>query len=53
IRPRTGASIIALTRAGVTQSNPSEKTHLKVGDVVVLMGSRDQIQRAIGLLAGL
>jgi monovalent cation:H+ antiporter-2, CPA2 family len=53
IRPRTGASVIALTRAGVTQSNPSEKTHLQAGDVVVLMGSRDQIQRAIGLLAGI
>ncbi len=52
IWPRTGASVIALTRAGVTESNLSEKTHLNAGDVVVLMGSRDQIQRAIGLLAG-
>src|SRR5574341_1233299 len=51
IRPRTGASVIALTRAGVTESNPSQKTVLEVGDVLVLMGTRDQIRRAIGLLA--
>jgi CPA2 family monovalent cation:H+ antiporter-2 len=52
IRPRTGASVIALTRGGLTESNPFEKTVLKAGDVVVLLGSRDQIQRAIGLLDG-
>ena len=50
IRPRTGASIIAWTRDGVTESNPSLKTKLKGGDVVVLLGSRTQIRRAIGLL---
>ena len=53
LRPHTGASIIALTREGVTESNPSGKTHLREGDVVVLLGSRPQIQRAIGLLAGM
>jgi monovalent cation:H+ antiporter-2, CPA2 family len=47
LRPRTGASIIALTRGGVTESNPSEKTKLLVGDIVVLLGSRDEIQRAM------
>jgi CPA2 family monovalent cation:H+ antiporter-2 len=50
IRPRTGASIIAWTRAGVTESNPSEKTKLLPGDIVVLLGTRDQIRRAMGLL---
>jgi CPA2 family monovalent cation:H+ antiporter-2 len=50
LRPRTGASIIALTRAGVTQSNPSEKTTLEHGDIIVLLGTRDQIRRAMGLL---
>ncbi|HZS11365.1 MAG TPA: NAD-binding protein, partial [Nitrospirales bacterium] len=50
LRPRTGASIIALTRAAMTESNPSEKVKLQAGDVVVLLGSRDQIQRALGLL---
>lgn len=51
VRPRTGASVIALTRRGVTESNPSEKTKLLPGDIVVLLGTRDQIRRAIGLLS--
>jgi len=51
IRPRTGASVIAWTRAGVTESNPSLKTKLKPGDIVVLLGSREQIRRAMSLLA--
>ncbi|HEX9156277.1 MAG TPA: cation:proton antiporter [Nitrospira sp.] len=50
IRPRTGASVIAWTRSGVTESNPSLKTRLMVGDIVVLLGSRPQIRRAISLL---
>ena len=50
IRPRTGVSVIAWTRSGVTQSNPSEKTRLVAGDILVLLGSRAQIRRAMGLL---
>ncbi len=50
IRPRTGASVIALTRGGITESNPVLKTILESGDVLVLMGTKDQIRRAIGLL---
>jgi K+:H+ antiporter len=50
IRPRTGASVIAWTRSGVTESNPSHKTRLMAGDIVVLLGSRTQIRRAISLL---
>jgi CPA2 family monovalent cation:H+ antiporter-2 len=50
IRPRTGASVIALSRRGETESNPSEKTRLEEGDVVSLLGSREQIRRAMGLL---
>ncbi|HEY6086024.1 MAG TPA: cation:proton antiporter [Nitrospira sp.] len=50
IRPRTGASVIAWTRAGITESNPSLKTKLKSGDIVVLLGSREQIRRAVSLL---
>lgn len=47
---RTGATVIALTRAGTTRSNPPSDTVLEVGDVLVLMGSRDQIRRALALL---
>jgi CPA2 family monovalent cation:H+ antiporter-2 len=47
---RTGASVIAWTHAGVTQANPSENTRLMAGDIVVLLGSRVQIQQAMELL---
>jgi CPA2 family monovalent cation:H+ antiporter-2 len=42
--------VIAWTHAGVTQANPSEHTRLMAGDIVVLLGSRAQIQQAMGLL---
>jgi CPA2 family monovalent cation:H+ antiporter-2 len=50
IRLHTGASIIAWTRSGVTESNPSGKTRLLAGDIVVLLGTRDQIKRAMGII---
>jgi K+:H+ antiporter len=50
VRPKTGASVIALTRQGVTESNPAEKVRLEAGDVLSLLGTRDQIRRAVGLL---
>jgi CPA2 family monovalent cation:H+ antiporter-2 len=50
LRPRIGTSIIALTRSGVTESNPPEKTTLLAGDIVVLLGTRDQIRRAMGFI---
>ncbi|MBI3357931.1 MAG: cation:proton antiporter [Nitrospirae bacterium] len=50
LRPRTGTSIIAWTRSGITESNPSSKTKLLPGDIVVLLGTRDQIRRAMGLI---
>ena len=50
LRLRTGASVIAWTRAGVTQANPAENTRLMAGDIVVLIGSRAQIRQAMELL---
>jgi monovalent cation:H+ antiporter-2, CPA2 family len=50
IHARTGASVVALTRDGVTKSNPPQKTILEAADVLVLIGARDQIRKAIGLL---
>jgi CPA2 family monovalent cation:H+ antiporter-2 len=50
LRPRTGTSIIAWTRSGITESNPSVKTTLLPGDIIVLLGTRDQIRRAMGLI---
>jgi K+/H+ antiporter YhaU regulatory subunit KhtT len=34
----------------VTQSNPSHDIVLESGDVLVLLGARDQIRKAIALL---
>jgi CPA2 family monovalent cation:H+ antiporter-2 len=48
--PRSGASVIAWTRAGVTQANPPGSTRLMAGDIVVLLGSRAQISQAMGFL---
>jgi CPA2 family monovalent cation:H+ antiporter-2 len=42
--------VIAWTRNGITESNPNLKTKLKAGDIVVLLGSRLQIRRAMSLL---
>ena len=50
IRSRTGASVLATTRGGVTDSNPTGKVRLEFGDIVVLMGTRDQLRHATGLL---
>jgi CPA2 family monovalent cation:H+ antiporter-2 len=50
LRARTGASVIAWTHAGLTEANPSDHTRLTAGDIVVILGSRLQIQQAMGLL---
>lgn len=47
---RTGATVVALTRAGSTQTNPASDTVLEVGDVLVLLGTHEQIRRALALL---
>jgi CPA2 family monovalent cation:H+ antiporter-2 len=47
---RSGVSVIAWTRAGVTQANPPGGTRLMAGDIVVLLGSRAQISQAMGFL---
>src|SRR5262249_28748905 len=50
IRLRTSASVIAWNRAGMTESNPPGKTKLKAGDIIVLLGSREQIRKATSFL---
>ena len=51
LHSRTGVSVMALMRAGVTHSNPSDDTVLEAEDVVVLLGTQDAVHRTIGLLA--
>ncbi len=50
VRPMSGASVIAFTRSGRTESNPSEQVLLEEGDILVLLGTREQIRRAVALL---
>lgn len=50
IHRRTGSSIVAITRNGVTQSNPPKHMNLDVGDILVILGSREQIRKAIALI---
>ncbi len=53
IQRRTGTVIVALTRNGTTQSKPSSETVLEVNDILVFLGSREQIHRAIALVSHL
>lgn len=50
VHTRTGSSVVALTRNGVTTTNPPKHTVLDVGDVLVILGSRDQIRKATALI---
>ena len=50
IRQRTGVLVVALMRAGATESNPPNKSVLEIGDVLALLGTSDAIRKAIGLL---
>lgn len=46
LRSSTGASIVAIERDGKTLVNPGPDEELKADDKVLLLGSREQIQRA-------
>ncbi|MBI2077839.1 MAG: cation:proton antiporter regulatory subunit [Euryarchaeota archaeon] len=52
LRSATGASIIALVKAGKTLYNPNPTTVIGPGDVVVLIGDEDQLQRARRIIVG-
>jgi CPA2 family monovalent cation:H+ antiporter-2 len=46
LRSETGASIVAIERAGQTLVNPGPDEELKADDKLLLLGSRDQLARA-------
>lgn len=50
LRQLTGASIITWTRDSDTKSNPSPQTTLLAGDTIVILGTREQIRRAMSLI---
>lgn len=47
LRKKTGVTIIALTHEGRTEINPGPETIIKGEDVLVLLGSPEQIDLAI------
>lgn len=50
LRQRTGAIVLALTRSGTTFSTGYDKISLESEDVLVLLGTRDQIRLATSFL---
>lgn len=52
LRRHTGATILIVKRGEEIFINPSADFKFKVGDLVVLMGERDKIEKAIRLLDG-
>lgn len=50
IRNKTGATIISIVRGSEQYSNPPADFSLKQGDVVVLMGNAEQVEKAVELL---
>ena len=49
LRTRTGASVISVIHDGNAEINPGPETIMNSGDVLVLLGTPDQIDRAIEL----
>jgi CPA2 family monovalent cation:H+ antiporter-2 len=50
LRRKTGATVIAVIRQGTTEINPGPDLRLKYDDIVVLLGSPEQIEMAISEL---
>ena len=47
LRERTGASVIAIVRDGQATTSPPPDTRIEAGDALVLVGSHEQLVRAI------
>jgi CPA2 family monovalent cation:H+ antiporter-2 len=52
LRGRTGATVLALTRAGGGVIVPTAKERLQAGDVLALAGTHEAIAAATALLEG-
>ncbi|HTL46441.1 MAG TPA: cation:proton antiporter [Verrucomicrobiae bacterium] len=50
LRSETGASVVCVYRGAESIPNPPAETRLLPGDVLLLMGSPDQVRAAIGFL---
>ncbi|MCI0716581.1 MAG: cation:proton antiporter [Chlorobi bacterium] len=51
IRAKTGATIISVVRDKEHFSNPAADLKLKEGDVIILMGTHEQVEQAVGYLS--
>jgi TrkA domain protein len=51
-RTRTGASIVAVLRDGVTHPSPGPDFVLHAGDLIVTVGTRDGVDRVVRILDG-
>jgi CPA2 family monovalent cation:H+ antiporter-2 len=52
IRHRTGASVVAVIRNGRVWASPGPDHRIAAGQVLVLVGSRSQVEQALVLLGG-
>jgi CPA2 family monovalent cation:H+ antiporter-2 len=52
IRKETGATVIAIVRDGKPITNPPPDEPIRGGDILVLVGSHEQLDRALQLLEG-
>jgi CPA2 family monovalent cation:H+ antiporter-2 len=52
LRTRTGGSIVAIERDGVSIINPGPDEELLPGDKVLVLGNRDQLDQAKAVLSG-
>jgi K+/H+ antiporter YhaU regulatory subunit KhtT len=51
LRSKTGATVIAVVRDGLTEINPGPQLRIQPEDVLVLLGSPSQIDRALEQMA--
>lgn len=52
LRQRTGATVLAVKRTDKTKPNPDPDLVLAVGDVLVVLGSREEVQKVEALAGG-
>lgn len=52
IRPRTGASVIAILREGKARPNPQATDRIEAGDTLMVIGDREQVSRVVELNRG-
>ena len=50
LRRRTGATVIAVVRGETSMPNPTPELQLEVGDVLVIVGSHEEVDRAVDQL---